>query len=177
MTLWRYGMLLLLIYAWPGAAFNSQDTVNFTVKGNIIQPLCTVNVPSQIDLGSYARQDLSVAGANRANVPFTITLTDCSRGLTQAVVSFSGTPYDDGEWGTVLYANQVAEGAKGLGLQLYNNDGNARVNLANGVSYPFQIDEQTAAGALHIIARMYSPEGKPTAGDFHTAITLNFSYH
>lgn len=177
MNQWPYAALLPLLFAHTASAFNSQDVVNFSVSGNIIQPLCTVSVPPRVDLGVYSRQALSVAGANSANIPLTLSLSGCSRGLTQAVVTFSGTPYDDGLWGTAIYANQLEEGAKGLGLQLYNDDGNALVNLANGASYRFPVDAQTASGSLNLIARMYSPEGKTTAGDFQTAITLNFSYN
>ena len=166
--------LVLLLLAKPIGAYNSQDLVNFSVSGTIVQSLCTVNVPSQVALGEFARDTLSVAGASSASVPFTIELINCTPGLTSAQVTFSGTPYDDGSWGSVIYANQAADGAKYVGLQLMNADGNPAVNLANGVSYTFPVSAQTRSGVLDIVARLYSPEGATTAGKFQSSVTLNF---
>ncbi|ROW50198.1 fimbrial protein, partial [Cronobacter malonaticus] len=50
------------------------------------------------------------------------------------------------------------------------------VNLANGVSYSVPIKADTHSGMLSLIARMYSPLGKPTAGDFSSSVTINFIY-
>ncbi|MNB93186.1 S-fimbrial adhesin protein SfaS precursor [compost metagenome] len=177
MNKWNSSVLALLLFAHAAAAYNDQDVVNFSVSGNITQSICSVTVPGRVDLGVYARQDLAFAGAHSANIPFTINLTGCTQGLTRATVTFTGMPYDDGSWGSVIYANQADAGAQGIGLQIYNADGASPVNLANGVSYTFPVDAQTAGGNLTLIARLYSPEGKSTAGEFSSAVTLNFIYN
>lgn len=169
--------LALLLFSSTASAYNNQDVVNFSVSGTIYQAVCTITVPTRVDLGVYARKDLAFAGAHSANMPFTINLTACSQGLTHATVTFSGTPYNDGNWGSVIYANQAEEGAKGVGLQLYNADSGSPVNLANGASYTFPVDGQTGSGQVTLFARLYSPEGKSTAGEFHSAVTLNFTYN
>lgn len=157
-------------------AAGSQDTINFSVTGNIIRPSCNIEAPNVVKLGTFNRQELSVPGANSASIPVQLKLTGCNNGLSEATATFSGTPYDNGAMGTAIYANQYENGATGLGLQLINADGKPLVNLANGVSYSVPLDADTHSGNLRMIARMYSPDGKPGAGDFTSSVTINFTY-
>ena len=169
-------LAITLVLPFASMAYDTQSTVNFSVSGEIIQPVCTVNVPSSVELGTFNRQDLSIAGANSKTIPVTISLTECSPGLTQATVTFSGQPYDDGVWGTTIYANQAPNGVEGLGLQLFNMDGKPLVNLANGVNYSFPVNTESRSGNLLFAARMYSPSGNTTKGSFSSSVTLTFTY-
>ncbi|EOI3488693.1 fimbrial protein SthD [Cronobacter sakazakii] len=177
---WRRMALALLIsnalIPVPGLAAGSQDTINFSVTGTIIRPSCNIEAPSVVKLGTFNRQDLSIAGANSASIPVLVKLTGCTAGLSEATAQFSGQPYDNGAMGTAIYANQAENGAGDLGLQLINFDGKPLVNLANGVSYSVPIKADTHSGMLSLIARMYSPLGKPTDGDFSSSVTINFIY-
>ncbi|WP_407657853.1 MULTISPECIES: fimbrial protein [Limnobaculum] len=61
-----------------------------------------------------------------------------------------------------------------MGLQLFNND--PVVSLGNNTSYVLNIDATTQSTALVMAARMYTPHGAPTAGDFGATVTINFTY-
>ncbi|WP_373326458.1 fimbrial protein [Cronobacter turicensis] len=164
------------LFPLTGRAGGGQSTINFSVSGNIIRPSCNVEAPNVVKLGTFNRQELSIPGANSASIPVQIKLTGCTGGLSEATATFSGQPYDNGAMGTAIYANQYENGATGIGLQLISADGKPLVNLANGVSYSVPVDADTHSGNLRMIARMYSPEGKPGAGDFSSSVTINFVY-
>jgi len=158
------------------AAIHTNDSIQLQVEGKIIAAPCKVNTPTIIALGAYAGKDLSVLGANSTTKMFQIVMTECPAGATSATITFTGAPYNDPVFSSAIYANDVADGAGGIGLQLYNLDGKSLVNLANGISYSVDIDSTTASAVLPVAARMYSPYGKVTSGDFSTVVSLNFTY-
>lgn len=158
-------------------AYNANDTIQVQVSGQIIASTCEVQVNDTVNLGEVARRDISVAGANSGTVLVTFSLSQCSPQLTQATAAFSGTPYSaDPAYANAIYANDIATGTTDVGLQLFNLDGKTQVNLANGVRYSIPVNSQTATASLPIGARMYTPHGTPTAGDFKSSVTVSFIY-
>lgn len=158
-------------------AYGSSDSIQVQVRGTIIATSCQVDIPQEVNLGQISRQDLSVPGGNSSTMVVLLKLSQCSPQVSQATVSFTGSPYTaDSAFSTAIYANDVSGGASDIGLQLFNLDGNELVNLANGVSYTFPVQTETHSAILSLGARMYSPHGTPTAGDFKSAVTVNFTY-
>lgn len=173
----KYTMLAVLLMPFHVLAYNANDTIQVQVTGQIITAVCEVAVDNSVDLGQIAKSDLSVAGGNSESVPFSATLTKCSPELSQVTISFSGSPYaDDPAYANAIYANELTDGAKDVGLQLLNVDGESFVNLANGVDYTAPLTPGADSKVIHFIGRMYSPHGTPTAGDFKSSVTLNFTY-
>ncbi|MFV0549310.1 MAG: fimbrial protein [Limnobaculum xujianqingii] len=175
--LWSKGYLFLglISMVFNAAAYNDSDSVPLNVTGSIYASSCTVTFPGDINLGTYYRQNISIAGANTSDVPVTVNLTDCSPFISKATATFSGTSYtEDSGYGAILYANSIADGAQDLGLQLFNSD--PVVPLGNNTTYVVNIDPVTKSVSLNMTARMYTPHGSPTAGDFSAAVTINFTY-
>ncbi|WP_157953009.1 fimbrial protein [Limnobaculum parvum] len=171
-----YLCMALLGIGFNAVAYNASDTVPINVTGAIYASSCTVTFPGDIDLGTYYRQNISVAGAHTPEVMVTVNLTGCSPFISKATASFSGTPYaEDTGFGAYLYANNIADGAHDLGLQLFNND--LTVSLGNNTSYMVNIDGTTQSASLVMAARLYTPHGTPTAGDFSATVTINFTYN
>jgi len=175
------GMVFMLSVS-PAMAYTDRNDIEFHVTGNIIDGSCNVTKPEAVDLGKYYWKDFAVAGGKTGNVPVTIAFDSCTAGLSQATVTFTGAPYaEDPAYASVIYANQVAAdagGATDVGLQLFIRDHEhpiSGVALANGVSYPVALENQT--GAMTFTARMYTPHGTPTPGAFSSAITLNVVYN
>ena len=170
-------MSMLTFMTFNALAFNQSDSIQVSVSGNIIASSCNIQVKDTVSLGDYTRADLSVPGANSGLIPVDIILTQCSAGMTSATVTFTGSAYkDDPAFAGAIYANDLAEGTKDIGLQLFNLDGKPLVNLANGVSYTFPVEAGTGSGKFKFASRLYSPHGTPTAGEFKATVTLNFSY-
>ncbi len=173
----RYTPLLGLILSCQTMAYNTSDTIQVQVTGQIITAVCEVTLDNTVSLGQIPRQDLSVAGGNSTPVTFTVKLFNCSPELSKVTIAFSGTPYTaDPDFSQAIYANELADGAKDVGLQLLNLDGNTLINLANGVNYTMPLNPGTDSKVLSFMARMYTPHGAPTPGDFKSAVTLNFTY-
>lgn len=173
----RFMLLVSLILSCPALAYNTSDTIQVQVTGQIITAACEVALDSMVSLGQIARQDLSVPGGNSAPTQFFVKLFQCSPELTKVTIAFSGTPYTaDPAYSQAIYANELANGAQDVGLQLLNLDGNALVNLANGVTYTMPLNTETGRKVLSFMARMYTPHGAPTPGNFKSAVTLNFTY-
>ncbi|MCX2866140.1 fimbrial protein [Kluyvera cryocrescens] len=173
----KYALALGLILSSSAMAYNTSDTIQVQVSGQIITAVCEVELDNTVSLGQIARQDLSVPGGNSAPVTFAVKLTNCSPELSKVTIAFSGTPYTaDPDFSSAIYANELADGAQDVGLQLLNLDGNTLINLANGVNYTMPLIPGSGSKVLSFIARMYTPHGTPTAGDFKSAVTLNFTY-
>jgi len=169
--------LVLLLISPSAYALHSSDTIQVQITGQIVAPSCTANVGQLVDLGTVISGDLSVPGANSQTKFVKLTLTNCSPELNHITATFTGTPYsEDPAFADAIYANESSNGTQGIGLQLFNWDGQPLVNLANGVSYQFSIDGATGSGELPIGARMYTPHGNPTAGSFSASVTVNFTY-
>jgi P pilus assembly protein, pilin FimA len=167
------GMLL----SQPAQSFNRSDSVQVEVTGSIAAPPCQVTVPQSIALGSVARQLISTPGSNSSSHAVSLQLTDCPPETKTVTLTFSGPAYsEDPAFASDIYANQLEGGATDIGLQLINLDGNPLVNLGNGMNYSLGIDPQTASTKLNFAARMYTPHGNPTAGEFRTAVTINFTW-
>lgn len=177
MIMKKYTTLLALLLSGQTLAYHSSDTIQVQVTGQIIAAVCDVAMDNTVDLGQIAQRDLAVPGGNSAPKNFSVTLTQCSPELTGVTIAFSGTPYTaDPAYSQAIYANELADGAKDVGLQLLNADGNTLINLANGVNYIAPLDPNAGSNVLHFISQMYSPHGTPSAGDFKSAVTLNFTY-
>lgn len=161
-------------YTW---AYNSTDTIQISVTGQIVSPVCQVDVKQNVELGDVARQDIYIPGANSATTLVMLNLSQCGPQLTQATATFTGNPYTaDPAFGSAIYANEISSGAQDVGLQLFNLDGKALVNLANGVTYSIPINSEKSTASLPIGARMYTPHGTPTAGEFQASVTISFTY-
>ncbi|EDF9934220.1 fimbrial protein SthD, partial [Salmonella enterica subsp. enterica serovar Infantis] len=55
-------------------------------------------------------------------------------------------------------------------------DGKSLVNLANNVTYTVDINSNTHEANLPVAARMYTPYGKVTAGDFTSVVTITIAW-
>ncbi len=100
MSKFLYAVLFLtgmLVSAMPALAGdnNLRETRDITFHGRIAAGTCNVTNPETVDLGKYYKGDFSVAGGNTGNVPVTISFDSCTAEISQATVTFTGTPYSE----------------------------------------------------------------------------------
>ncbi|OAT31775.1 hypothetical protein M975_1665 [Buttiauxella brennerae ATCC 51605] len=55
-------------------------------------------------------------------------------------------------------------------------DGKDVINLANETTYSFPVDSEAGTATFKMGARLYTPHGSPTAGDFEATITVDVTY-
>jgi type 1 fimbria pilin len=179
MKLIKHFVLLcgLILSGNTAFAFDSGGDYMLTIVALIVAPACSVIVDNKIELGTWAKDSLSTAGATTATVPVNVVISKCPNSVTEATATFSGTAYSaDPSFSDALYANIAANGASDVGLQLYNNDGKEVVNLANNVTYTFPVDSETGTATFKMGARLYTPHGSATAGDFESTVTVDITY-
>ncbi|WP_079656683.1 fimbrial protein [Serratia marcescens] len=97
--------------------------MNFT--GNVTDQTCTVVAGSAnqtIPMGNISAKAFKSAGDTALPTKFSIALTSCPETVTKASVKFDGT-YAQGN-STLLSLNSESGVATGLGVALYEADGN-----------------------------------------------------
>lgn len=102
-------------------------------------------------------------------------MTNCPATTTKAAISFNGVPYPDPNYASAIYANSAANPAQDLDYSFLTRR-QSLVNLANNVTYTVDINSNTHEANLPVAARMYTPYGKVTAGDFTSVVTITIAW-
>lgn len=156
-------------------AYDAGSTVNFNVTGNIEEPVCEVAVkPSNtINLGTVSYQRLTgKPGASSETTAVALVFDNCSTGTASVTITFNGVPFD-GTY-TAIYENELTYGAKNVGLQLLSAD--EQKTLGPNDSYTYVFSDSPEGHAFNMSARMYTPNGRVTAGNVAYTVTFNVSY-
>ena len=165
---------LALMFVRPAWAYDANSTVNFNITGKIEEPVCEVSVKpsSAIDLGTVSYQSLSgKPGASSAAKIVSIAFDNCSKGTASVTLMFSGIVFVGNDIN--VYMNELFSGAQDVWLQLQSAVD--QKNLGPGDSYTSFFTD----GAEHVfnmIARMYTPNGRVTAGSVSYTVTFNVAY-
>ncbi len=168
------GIGLASIFIKPAWAYDANSTVNFNITGKIEEPVCEVSVKpsSAIDLGTVSYQSLSgKPGASSAAKTVSIAFDNCSTGTASVTLMFSGIVFVGNDIN--VYMNELFSGAQDVWLQLQSAVD--QKNLGPGDSYTYFFTD----GAEHVfnmIARMYTPNGRVTAGSVSYTVTFNVAY-
>jgi len=162
------------IFASSAWAYDANSTVNFNVSGKIDEPVCEVSVKpsSAIDLGTVSFQRLTgKPGASSDATAVAIAFEHCSTGMTSVTITFNGNSFNSTY--TSIYESELIDGAKNVGLQLLSAVD--QKNLGPNDTYTYALTE----GVEHVfnmIARMYTPDGKITAGKVAYTVTFDVTY-
>ena len=168
------GIGLASIFIKPAWAYDANSTVNFNVTGKIEEPVCEVSVKpsSAINLGIVSYQSLTgQPGASSDEKAVSIAFDNCSTGTVSVTLTFSGNSFNSTYIN--VYMNELFSGAQDVWLQLQSAVG--QKNLGPGDSYTYFFTD----GAEHVfnmIARMYTPNGRVTAGSVSYTVTFNVAY-
>lgn len=166
---------LLLSGTMPAWAYDAANTVYFNVTGTIEEPVCDVSVkPSNaIDLGTVSYQYLTgKPGATSEATAVSLVFDNCSTGTASVTITFNGTPFD--RTYTSIYENELIYGAKSVGLQLLS--ANEQKTLGPNDSYTYVFSDSPEGHSFNMSARMYTPNGRITAGNVAYTVTFNVSY-
>ena len=158
----------------PAWAYDTSSSVNFNITGKIEEPVCEVSVKpsSAIDLGTVSYQKLTnKPGASSDATTVSIAFDNCSTGTASVTLMFSGIVFVGNDIN--VYMNELFSGAQDVWLQLQSAVD--QKNLGPGDSYTYFFTD----GAEHVfnmIARMYTPNGRVTAGSVSYTVTFNVAY-
>lgn len=86
-------------------------------------------------------------------------------------ITFSGNSFDSTY--SSIYENELIDGAKGVGLQLLSAVDQKSLGPNDSYTYLFN---EGAEPIFNMSARMYTPNGRVTAGNVAYTVTFNVSY-
>lgn len=171
-----YLICALFFISTSALAFDDSSTIDISVTGKIEEPSCEVAVqPSTtIDLGKVSYQTLTgKAGSSGESTPVKLEFSNCAAGTSAVTLSFSGSYFDDAH--SSIYKNYQtgSDGASGVGMQLFSQTDQQPLGPGDQYLYTFDdVDIHT----FNMIARMYSPYGKISAGVVGFTATFDVAY-
>lgn len=152
------------------ALMTHANATDINISGKVVASSCTVDVNTvsrSIELPKVKMRSLDTAGSAGDWVDFAIEVNECPVYLTETTVKFSGVPDVDD---ATAYKNTGT--SKYTALQLA-----ARTTIyGNGSSMRNPINASTHKSIFSLSARIYSPKGNATAGNFSSAVNLTFEY-
>lgn len=160
--------LVAIFFSIPALA----ESTAININGNIIASPCNVDtdtVNKTVELGEGRVREMSVAGAGGEWADFELLLTNCPAATVGATVTFSGTPDDDD---ATAFKNSAD--ATGIALRLASRD--RATTYQNDSTMTQTIDTATHSATFPLSARMFSPKGNPTSGQFAAAVNVSFTY-
>lgn len=148
------------------------DDSSMTMKGTVLAVPCTVDtdtVNKTVELGQGRASEMKTAGAGGEWTDFELLLTKCPAATVGATVTFSGTPDDDD---ATAFKNSAD--ATGIALRLASRD--RATTYQNESTMTQTIDTAAHTATFPLSARMFSPKGNPTSGQFAAAVNVSFTY-
>lgn len=165
----RYKLLPALACMWM-AAVNAAD---IQLSGTVVASACTIDTGTKDQTVTFKQAravNYSKVGDTSEWQDFELTLSGCPASTTQVTALFSGDADDDD---LTKFANAQGS-ASGMALQIMTRDHLTEISPAGKLAVNVDADSHRALFPLS--ARMYTPTGNVTAGEFNTTVQLTFTY-
>lgn len=162
-------MLSCLLLALMSFAVQAEE---INVSARLVARPCTVDtdtVNKTVELIQGRASEMKTAGAGGEWTDFELLLTKCPAATVGATVTFSGTPDDDD---ATAFKNSAD--ATGIALRLASRD--RATTYQNESTMTQTIDTAAHTATFPLSARMFSPKGNPTSGQFAAAVNVSFTY-
>ncbi|HIE0436245.1 TPA: fimbrial protein [Proteus mirabilis] len=168
-------MRLFLLITTIGISFFSSagSTVTLQFSGNIKAATCNVSGSKNINIDLKQMPESLFNKVNSSSVwnDFSIKLIDCSPGVNQVKLTFSGTP-DNADVNN-LYKNEGT--AKNIAVQLQNKNSNGEIPLGNGKNLYIAVNGKPSV-TVPLRTRAFSKLGNATPGTVSAKITATLIY-
>ncbi|MEY1273555.1 fimbrial protein [Proteus mirabilis] len=166
--------IFILINSMMVSLFSSAgDTVKLQFYGNIKAATCNVSGSKNINIDLKQMPDSLFNTVSSSSVwnDFNIKLIDCSPGVSQVKLTFSGTP-DNADVNN-LYKNEGT--AKNIAVQLQNKNSNGEILLGNGKNLYIAVNGKPSV-TVPLRTRAFSKLGNATPGTVSAKITATLIY-
>ncbi|SUC98865.1 fimbrial subunit [Proteus mirabilis] len=142
-------------------------------SGNIKAATCNVSGSKNINIDLKQMPESLFNKVNSSSVwnDFNIKLIDCSPGVNQVKLTFSGTP-DNADVNN-LYKNEGT--AKNIAVQLQNKNSNGEIPLGNGKNLYIAVNGKPSV-TVPLRTRAFSKLGNATPGTVSAKITATLIY-
>ncbi|MCS3406718.1 fimbrial protein [Serratia sp. AKBS12] len=144
------------------------------ITGKVIASPCQMDsgsVSQTIDFEKLRSTDLKNAGTASDWKNVAVKLVNCPPSTRQVSVTFDGSK---AAADSSLYANQLADGATGIALQVAQQADTGKVQ-GPGSTMTAAVDGLRNATFL-LAGRLYSPGGSTSAGKFSSTVLMTMTY-
>ncbi|WES69611.1 fimbrial protein [Superficieibacter sp. HKU1] len=154
---------------WVAAA----SAADITLSGTVVAASCTVDTGTKEQTVRFQQAravDYTTVGNTSEWQDVDLTLSACPLSTRQVTVSFSG---DADDIDPTKFAN-IQGDATGMALELMSRDHLTEIPPQGQMTV--DVDRTTRGAVFPLSARMYTPTGNVTAGEFKAVVQFSFTY-
>ncbi|HCL5074482.1 TPA: type 1 fimbrial protein [Salmonella enterica] len=166
-------LLPVLACLWAASSINIVQATDINLSGTVVASACTVDIGTKEQTVTFEQAravDYPNAGDTSEWQDFELTLSACPASTTQVTALFSGDADNDDN---TKFANTLGD-ASGMALQIMTRDHVTGISPAGELTV--SVDGNSRRAVFPLSARMYTPTGAVTAGEFRTIVQLTFTY-
>lgn len=169
----RNKLIPVLACLWAIGGIGSVQAADINLSGTVVASACTVDTGTKEQTVTFQQAravDYPKVGNTSEWQDFELTLSGCPPSTTQVTALLSGDADNDD---ITKFANTQGN-ATGMALQIMTRDHQTEIPPAGEVTASVNGNDHRAVFPLS--ARMYTPTGRVTAGEFNTIVQLTFTY-
>lgn len=158
---------------WGICGGQGVQATDIDISGTVVASACTVDtdtIGQTVTFEQARAVDYSRIGDISEWQDFELTLSACPLSTTQVTAQFSGDADSDD---ATKFANAQGS-ASGMALQLMTRDHQTEISPQGTLVVDVNKDSRRAVFPLS--ARMYTPTGRVTSGEFQTTVQFTFTY-
>lgn len=166
-------LLPALACLWAVSGIDSMQAAEINLSGTVVASACIVDANTKEQTVIF-EQALAVNYPNPGDTSewqdFELTLSSCPASTTQVTAKLSGDADSDD---ITKFANSQGS-ASGMALQIMKRDHLTEISPEGSLAAA--VDKVSRKAIFPLSARMYTPTGTVTAGEFKTTVQLTFTY-
>ncbi|ECG8608547.1 type 1 fimbrial protein [Salmonella enterica subsp. salamae] len=166
-------LLPALACLWGICGVQGVQATDINLSGTVVASACIVDtgtIDQTVTFEQARAVDYPRIGDTSEWQDFELTLSSCPPSTRQVIAQFSGDADSDD---ATKFANAQGS-ASGMALQLMTRDHKTEISPQGTLTVDVDKDSQRAVFPLS--ARMYTPTGRVTSGEFQTTVQFTFTY-
>ncbi|HGH4663329.1 TPA: fimbrial protein [Enterobacter kobei] len=155
------------------ALCSSAQATTIDLSGTVVASACTVDAGSKnqtVRFDQARAVNFSRVGATGEWQDFSLTLSSCPSSTTRVQATLTGDSDSDDQ---TKFANSSGD-ATGMAMQIMTRDHLTEISPAGSITV--DVDRTTHNAQFPLAARLYTPTGTVTAGEFNTTVQFTFTY-
>lgn len=166
-------LLPVLACLWGICGAHTVQATDINLSGTVVASACIVDtgtIDQTVTFEQARAVDYTRVGDTSEWQDFELTLSGCPASTAQVTTLFSGDADNDDH---TKFANAQGS-ASGMALQIMTRDHLTEISPAGELSVG--VNSSSHQAVFPLSARMYTPTGRVTAGEFKTTVQLTFTY-
>ncbi|ECE6742734.1 type 1 fimbrial protein [Salmonella enterica subsp. salamae] len=166
-------LLPVLACLWGVCGIQTVQAADINLSGTVVASACIVDtgtIDQTVTFEQARAVDYTRVGDTSEWQDFELTLSACPSSTSQVTALFSGDANSDD---ITKFANAQGS-ASGMALQIMTRDHQTEISPEETLAV--SVDRTSRRAIFPLSARMYTPTGHVTSGEFQTTVQLTFTY-